>query len=373
MPERNSINKMVDDLVRLPLDPIRRISPSRFWDFQLCSLKEIWLSNHQPPLLPSHPSARLGTISHSVLEAAAKGIVTDKVTFDAQWDDMLGKTHEEMLQLSIEKHLVPLEFSAQNYEVKMILSFKLAEKIFGFAGEGTPKGHCAEHWFESADGKIGGKVDLVLNHQDGVEIVDYKTGSVLNAQSGGEVKDEYKVQMKLYAGLYHEVKGCWPVKLSLIGIDGQKYYISFRREECAELLDKAKNIVDETNELILAGLKPDDFANPSPGACKYCSYRPACKKYWKAQDFSDKWPFDVIGEVKEKKVLGNGFCRVSISNNGREFIIRGLSIERHKFLNNDINDILFCDLGQDTLDGHYTEQLLTTGYLVNNEKKQDKD
>ena len=28
------------------------------------------------------------------------------------------------------------------------------------------------------------------------------------------------------------------------------------------------------------------------------------------------------------------------------------------------------DLGQDILEGHYTEQLLTTGYLLNNEKKQ---
>ena len=176
--------------------------------------------------------------------------------------------------------------------------------------------------------------------------------------------------MKLYAGLYHEVKGDWPVKLSLIGIDRQKYSISFSQEECAELLDKARKLIDETNELIEAGLKPEDFANPSPAVCKYCSYRPACKKYWLSRECSDKWPFDVIGQVKEKSVLGNGFCRVSISNNGRESVIRGLSVKRHKFLNKDVNDVLFCDLRQDALEGHYIQQLLTTGYSLNNEKKQ---
>ena len=47
------------------------------------------------------------------------------------------------------------------------------------------------------------------------------------------------------------------------------------------------------------------------------------------------------------------------------------ALERHKFLNKDINHVLFCNLGQDALEGHYTEQLLTTGYLLNNEKKKD--
>lgn len=363
------MNKLIDELINLPISPIRRISPSRIYDFLLCSLKEIWSSNNQITLLPLNPSARLGTITHAVLEAAVKGVVTDKASFNTQWDNIIRKTHEEMSKLSIEKHLVPLEYSAPNYEVKKILSFKLAGQMFGTTCFVTSNKKYAEQWVESIDGKIGGKIDLVLNHEEGIEIVDYKTGNVLDNESVGEVKDKFKVQMKLYAGLYHEVKHSWPIKLSLIGIDRQKYYISFVQEECSELLNKAREIVDKTNELIGVGLKQEDFAKPSPGVCRYCSYRPACKKYWQVRDYSDKWPIDVIGEVKEKTVLGNGFCRVLISNNGMEFIIRGLSFERHKFLNEDINDILLCDLRQDTLDGHYIEQLLTTGYSLKDGKK----
>jgi CRISPR/Cas system-associated exonuclease Cas4 (RecB family) len=278
-----------------------------------------------------------------------------------------------MFQHAIEKHLVPLESSAFNYEVKKILTFKLAEQMLGSAVSTVPGKQCAEQWFESADGKVGGMADLVLSHEDGVEIVDYKTGHILDSGPSGEVKEKYQVQMKFYAGLYHEVKGNWPVKLSVIGIDRQKYYISFTQEECVELLNKARKIFDETNELIGAGLEPEDFANPSPALCKYCSYRPACKKYWEEREYSDKWPLDILGEVKKKAVLGNGFCRMLISSNGREFVIRGLSVERHKFLSKNINCVLFCDLGQDTLDGHYVERLLTTGYPLNNEKTRVKE
>ena len=360
--------KLVDELVCLPLSSIERISPSRFNQFQLCSLREIWSSNHQGPLLPCHPSARLGTISHAILEAAAKGVVNDRASLEALWNNITKKVQDQMLQYQVEEHLVPLEIYAFNYEVKKILCFKMSEKIFESSGPEVSGKRSAEQWFESADGKIGGKIDLILTHDDGVEIVDYKTGNVLNSQSGG-IKDEYEVQMKLYAGLYHEVKGDWPVKLSLIGIDGKKYYVSFSEDRCEDLIDKARKTVDETNELIDAGLKSEDFANPSPSACKYCSYRPACKKYWLSRESSDKWPCDVIGKVKEKSLLGNGFFRLAINSNGCECVIRGLSAKRHKFLNDDIYDVLFCDLGKDTLEGHYTEQLLTMGYLLNNEKK----
>ncbi|GAG72339.1 unnamed protein product [marine sediment metagenome] len=354
------MNQLVDKLIYLPLRPISRISPSRFYDFHLCSLKEIWSSDRQTPLLPSHPSARLGAISHTVLEAAANGIITNKTSFETQWDNMLRKTHKEMLQLPIEKHLVPLEYSATNYEVKKILSFRLAEQMFNSTVKGISHKRCAEQWFESMDGKICGKIDLILSHEDGVEIVDYKTGNVLDPKYDSEVKEKYKLQMKLYAGLYYEVKHSWPVKLSIMGIDQKKYFVSFSQEECSKILDKVRKIVDETNELIRADLNPKDFANPSPSVCKYCSYRPACKKYWQIKDYSDIWSFDVIGEVKEKTVLGNGLYKVIISSNGMEFVIRGLDVERHNFLNEDINAVLFCDLGKDTLDSYYTEKLLTT-------------
>ena len=360
--------KLVDELVCLPLSSIERISPSRFNQFQLCSLREIWSSNHQGPLLPCHPSARLGTISHAILEAAAKGVVNDRASLEALWNNITKKVQDQMLQYQVEEHLVPLEIYAFNYEVKKILCFKMSEKIFESSGPEVSGKRSAEQWFESADGKIGGKIDLILTHDDGVEIVDYKTGNVLDSQYD-RIKDEYEVQMKIYAGLYHEVKNDWPVKLSLIGIDGKKYCVSFNKEECEDFINQVRKLVDETNELIEAGLIPEDFANPSPSTCKYCSYRPSCKKYWLSRDSSEKWPCDVIGEVMEKSLLGNGLFRVVINDNDRECVIRGLSAKRHKFLNDDIHNVLFCDLGQDSLEGYYTEQLLTTGYILNNDKK----
>ena len=362
------MSNLIDKLFCLPISHIKRIFPSRFSQFQQCTLREIWSLNHQISLLPCHPYAKLGSISHAVLEAATKGVANDRTSLEALWNDVTKKVQDEMLQSQVEEHLVPLEIYAFNYEVKKILCFKMAEQIIEKSGSGACRDMGIEQWFESADGKIAGKVDLILTHDDGIEIVDYKTGNIFNSQYGG-IKDEYEVQMKLYAGLYHEVKDDWPVKLSLIGIDGKKYYVSFNKKECEALINQARKVVDETNELIDAGLISEDFANPSPSTCKYCSYRPACKKYWLSRESSKKWPCDVIGEVIEKSLLGNGLFRVVINDNDREYVIRGLSAKRHKFLNDDIHDVLFCNLGQDSLDGYYIEQLLTTGYLLNNDKK----
>ncbi len=362
------MSNLIDKLFCLPLNPIKRIFPSRFSQFQQCNLREIWSLNHQVSLLPCHPSARLGSISHAVLEAATKGVANDRTSLEALWNDINKKVKNEMLQNQVEEHLLPLEIYAFNYEVKKILCFKMAEQIIGKSGSGVYKEIRAEQWFKSADGKIAGKIDLILPHDDGVEIIDYKTGNILDPEYG-DIKDEYKVQMKIYAGLYHEVKNDWPVKLSLIGIDGKKHNVLFNREECEDLINKARKVVDETNELIDAGLLPEDFANPSPSNCKYCSYRPACRKYWFSRESSGKWPCDVIGEVMEKSLLGNGLFRVAINDNDREYVIRGLSAKRHKFLNDDIYNVLFCDLGQDSLEGYYTEKLLTTGYVLNNDKK----
>lgn len=49
-------------------------------------------------------------------------------------------------------------------------------------------------------------------------------------------------------------------------------------------------------------------------------------------------------------------------------MIRGLSLERHNFLNEDKRKVLFCDLYQDTSKGYFIEGLLTTGYSLDNAK-----
>lgn len=286
----------------LPITALTRVSPSRYFSMQLCSLKEIWLSNRQGLLLPLSPLVRLGSISHKVLQYATQGQIVDVDSFNSCWDSQVRSTESEMLKNQIERHLVPLEKYTVKYEVKKYMVFKLVQSlIVSVKGVSKETQRKPELWVDTEDGKVAGRIDLAIQHNGEVELIDYKTGNIEDGLGSGILKQEYQLQMKLYAALYFEKYNVWPTHLSLVGIDQKKYEVNFEQDECSGLLEKAKKSIAEINELIQSGLEPGDFANPSPSVCIYCSFRPACRKYWESKDGSGGWPLDISGEIKEKE------------------------------------------------------------------------
>ncbi len=350
-----------------PLKPLSRISPSRFFSLQQCSLKEIWASNGQRRLLPCSPSAYVGTAVHKLLELAFQGRIKDEATLEKCWDDEIRRLEQEMTANTVEKHLVPLEMSAYNYEVKKILAFRMLCSMFSnwiTTREIVAQKSGAEVWVQTPDGKVGGRIDFVKETGDGIEIIDYKTGPLMTETPNDVPREEYLKQIKMYGALYHAMHKIWPINLSLVGLDQSKYTTRVNESECLALLEEAQKCFDDTNELIEGGLEPGDFANPSPGTCKYCLHRPACDKYWYCRQEDGKWPIDISGRVEDKKMLINGYCRVVLKTDTCDVAIRGLSTERHTFLNTDIKNVLFCNLGRDTSVGFYVEMPLTTGYVL---------
>ena len=330
-----------------------------------CQLKEIWGCS-QKPLLPSSPSGKLGTVVHRIIQFAYQNRISSKKEFENEWKSSVEKIQNQMLENPVEKHLVPLEISAFNFEVKKILAFNMISPLFGkFSHSGGDRSKLsAEKWVQTPDGKAGGKIDLINDTPEGVEIIDFKTGALTDKDSPAGLKEEYIIQIKMYAALYHAQNSIWPVKLTLEGLNQESYSVDADPSECSRLLHDAKTLLYETNELIDAGLSPDDFAQPSPEACRFCQYRPSCSKYWKSRTDDKTWPADEKGNIKSKTVLGNGTFRLSIETSSREIAIRGLSRERNRFLNDDVQKVLFCNLGNDRLEGHYLERPLTTGYAI---------
>jgi len=122
--------------------------------------------------------------------------------------------------------------------------------------------------------------------------------------------------------------------------------------------------IDKINRQIKQGIPPENFAKPSPTSCKYCLYRPACKGYWFTRQNIDEWPNDCYGKIKAKQILSNGLYRIVIGNKS-DISIRGLSADRHRILEKDIKEVLFCNLHRDNLPGYYNENLFTTCYKIN--------
>lgn len=351
------------EFTKHPLKPLPRISPSRYFSLQQCPLKEIWASNRQP-LLPCYPAAYLGTAIHFILELAFQGRISNRDELSGAWDNEIERLEKEMLNNPVEKHLVPLRMSVFNFEVKKLLAFKMICSLFcdiQRRKSGNSKGS-VEEWVQTSDGKVAGRIDLVKESDSGVEIVDYKTGPLSDDASPGDAKEEYLLQMKMYAALYHAKHDEWPVTLMLVGINQERITIKVEPEECAKLLQEAEKSMDDINELIETGLKPEDFAQPSPEACKYCLFRPACSMYWESRQEDGSWPIDARGRIANKTVLANGLFRVVIATDAGEIAIRGLSPERHPFLKEGIEGVLFCNLWNEKPGCFFVEKMFTTGY-----------
>ena len=60
----------------------------------------------------------------------------------------------------------------------------------------------------------------------------------------------------------------------------------------------------------------------------------------------------------------NGCFRIVVESEKGDVAIRGLSPERHAFLNDELMGVIFCNLGRDTSEGFYVENMLTTGYAL---------
>lgn len=351
----------------LVIKPIEKVSPSRYYSLKSCELRGILEENSYSQLTPTHPSAYVGQIIHRILQMAILGRIPDERAIQTEWDSLCRETERKMMENLIEKHMVPLESSANDFEVKKRLLFTMVNKHMLLpstsAQKEKPKAE-PEAKYVTEDGKIVGRIDLIRYTDSGIEIIDYKTGHIADYRSGvNSPLPEYQLQLKLYAGLFYSVKKEWPARLVLIGIDQSEYNIEFNKDECLRLLAAAKSDLERINRRITEGSTPETFANPSPDSCRYCPFRPSCKAYWKGRQTGGAWPNDVIGKVMENKLLGNGLRRVVIMTDDQKVIaIRGLSPDRHKFLDQSPIRVLFCDLGNDIKDGFYTEQMLTVGY-----------
>ena len=368
--DRGRLSLTSPTVPRMDLQPIARISASRYHALLQCPLRAIWSSARQSPLLPVSPAARLGSVSHKVLELAGLGKVNTFQGLHKAWRSEVGNVEAEMSESMTDRHLVPLRKHAYRYEVKKRLTFAVAGQIVERRCRRTPvssedRKTESEVWLETEDGRLGGFVDLIVHRMNGTEIVDYKTGPVTEPQGeGDQVKVAYELQLSFYAVIYHEIRGEWPMRLTLKSLDGKAYNVPLDKGRCFQLAEDARKRQDRISEMIGKGIDQEHFATPAPDACCFCAYRPACRKYWRVRSFEPGWPLDVSGDLLEISLLGNGSLRTVIDSEQGVVAVRGLSPERFGFLEKDVKRVMLCNLGRDSSEGFCVQTPLTFGYVL---------
>ncbi len=330
---------MMNKIEETSFKEIKRISPSQFYSMKNCAYKSLLAEAFdKKPLLPLSPNAYFGTVLHKMLELIAKGIVKSEDDFNAEFDKQVEALEEDLQQKGF-GFFVPLKIKLRNFGLKKIqLKKHLRSESEKITSLGNIKFY-AEKWFESNDKLIGGKVDLVIENGNEIEIIDFKTGAIKQdflddeGEIFSDVKNEYKEQLKLYAYLYFQNTNKFPTELSLVDLTKQKFPVEFSEEECKTLFEEAKNLLKSTNDCI----NTKSFsASPKEENCKYCLYRPACSFFHKKleTDFSFN---DVFGEIKDVKKFQNGNVSLFLQNGNKNLTIKNFAVEEFDKLNNHKN------------------------------------
>jgi CRISPR/Cas system-associated exonuclease Cas4 (RecB family) len=318
---------------------IKRISPSQYYSMKNCAYKSIIAEAFEKnPLLPVSPNAYFGTVLHKMLELIAKCAVKNEDDFNRIFGEQL-KTVEETLVKNGYDFFIPLQKNVKDFGLKKILLKKHLHAVSDQGAVSKGEKFYSEKWFESKDRLLAGKIDLIIETRDELEIIDFKTGAITEdflddtGEVFSEVKEEYRDQLKLYAYLYFENTGKLPTILSLVDLAKQKFIVDCSHSECNAIFEEAKILLNATNESIRKGTFA---ANPTEANCKYCLYRPACSFFQKQLEMDLSFN-DVSGSVRNVVKYQNGNVSVFLQSSGRQFTVTSFPSEKYEKLNDSRN------------------------------------
>jgi len=249
--------------------PITYLSYSQIDTFNICPLQYKYKFILRIPTPPSGAAA-FGSAIHETMRDFYQRVLEGQ-----------DPTQEDLLKILAE-NWVSQGYSSKNQEEKYK---KEGEKILRAFYEKTydrkTKPKCLEQVFSvkiSSGLKVGGKIDRIDLTDQGLEVIDYKTGS---ASSKKDVSKD--LQLTIYAlvatdgtlecmGILDKTPLPEEVKVSFYFFDNQEKVSAVRTRE--ELEQVKKELIAKAEEI-----SKSDFS-PAPGKmCDFCDYRLLCEAW----------------------------------------------------------------------------------------------
>ncbi|MEV6889373.1 PD-(D/E)XK nuclease family protein [Kribbella sp. NPDC051137] len=160
----------------------------------------------------------------------------------------------------------------------------------------TPGLPWRERWLEDHVIGLGGRPDLVERSGGALTVVDFKTGQ-------GDMTDDRRDQLLIYAALVHSSLGELPARAEIRCADGGAHGFGIRSEEIDDVLRRTASARALLNEAA-AGRRALE-ATPGPETCPSCPFRLACGPF--LQSYQPDW---VCGHVVAGRVRGTGLLGV---------------------------------------------------------------
>ena len=312
---------------------LKRISPSQFYSMKNCAYKSLLAEAFdRKPLLPISPNGYLGTVLHKMLEAISRGEIKNETEFKEKFDAEI-KLMEESLQRNGYGYFVPLQMNVRDFGMKKIQLKKHFRAAIESSSQSSGIRFHSENWFESKDKLVGGKIDLVIEARDEIEIIDFKTGAITEdvfddeGESYQAIKNEYQEQLKLYAYLYFDCRGKFPTQLYLVDLAKQKFKVEFTESDCQEIFNESKKLLAQTNDSVDS---KEYKANPNEANCKFCLYRPACSFYLEYLTKENSFN-DVCGMVKDVVKYQNGNVSIFVEKGKDRISVTGFPSDNFDF------------------------------------------
>lgn len=233
--------------------------------------------------LPPNSNSIHGTIIHKLLQKRVEGEISIDEEFEEMWENAIQETENKLSEeypTVIFKNLVDYTkmYEAEEFIMNIpALYHQVDEKV-----EHEDVGTCSEREKTtevcmSIKDCLLGYIDRIRKTQGQIQIIDYKTGGVLD--ENGVVKKIYQDQLNLYGLLYQFNKNEEVDKLLIIDTQGREYEVPKSDKIYSHYIDEIKKKIFEINTHINNGTI-DELARPGQDGfnCKLCNVRHVCKR-----------------------------------------------------------------------------------------------
>jgi RecB family exonuclease len=279
--------------------PLASVTPTSAEALRACPLRAAFdASREHRAMVLRGPAARLGTVCHEVLEAAAKGHF-DGVdagqlanAFEHLWCCLIDREQEAALQSPLERHFGPagrwpyytLKKAYLYQMVKVLVATRTTAHASYRAQTTIKEQEQADREYIGFGGKLRGRADHVVERDGRVEIEDYKSGAIFEEADSGtpEIKAGYQRQLLLYAALHWDDTGEWPDVAHVIALQGERFSTPIKPEEAKHLVGETLALLDAYNLQVEKGASVNELATPSVQACRHCPYKLVCDPFWDA-------------------------------------------------------------------------------------------
>ena len=232
----------------------------------------------------------MGTVSHRVLENARfinRNNKDLRTQVEAMWDDTVCEVEEQLRTSFLDRYLLPIN-KWKKYYLLRERTIRRCEEIVSSQMKVTSSQMisenqivASEHKFDSVKYGFTGKPDLILRRENGLVIIDYKSGELPDEAEDREEKiTMWQQQLLFYATIIKEELGEWPVDAEIRLLNSTVIPINIDQQKAEMLIEETQAVKSNYNEKIAAGVSHSELAQYSEDNCLFCQYKGACNTFW---------------------------------------------------------------------------------------------